>query len=217
LMLSVMVHVALVSTPSYCSSMVCAQSSDSLDSRFLICLRRPVGRLDTELLGVFGVQPLPATELHGCGANHAADRSSAEKAIQNIEANVPPGSTHGDEAASDVGPQRQARAATKGFEVPPHIEATPVVLQRLGSVGSRHGCFSNARRGCSHRGELHRGSNRTEVPIGVEGSPLAQMRRVGQRLPDFFWRVAQFSDENERPLLFIIVFLYPRQVGGTRC
>src|SRR5438552_10371124 len=34
--------------------------------------------------------------------------------------------------------------------------------------------------------------------IGVEGRPLAQMRWVGQRLPDFFRRVAQFSDENER-------------------
>ena len=46
------------------------------------------------------------------------------------------------------------------------------------------------------------------------------MRRVGQRLPDFFRRVAQFSDENERPLLFPVlspVLLYPRHVGRTRC
>jgi hypothetical protein len=33
-------------------------------------------------------QPLPAGELHGIGAGHAADGSSAEKAIQNIESNV---------------------------------------------------------------------------------------------------------------------------------
>ena len=33
-----------------------------------------------------------------------ADGSSAEKAIQNIETNVPPGSTHGDKAAADIGP-----------------------------------------------------------------------------------------------------------------
>ena len=72
-----------------------------LHSRFFSRLRRPVGCFNTELLGVLRVQPLPA-ELHGLGANDAADGSSAEKAIQNIETNVPPGSTHRDEAAIDV-------------------------------------------------------------------------------------------------------------------
>src|SRR6059058_3513820 len=41
------------------------------------------------------------------------------------------------------------------------------------------------------------------------------MRRVGQRLPDFFWRVTQFSDENERPLLSVLSHLRP--AGRTRC
>src|SRR2546422_3354102 len=144
-----------------------------LDSRFLSRLRRPVGRFNTELLGVLRVQPLPAAELYRFGANQASNRSSAEQAIQNIETNVPPGSTHGDEAAIDVVPQRQARAATKGFEFPPDILVTPVVLKHLGSVGSRHCRFGNLRLGRSHRGELHRGSNRTQTPIGVEGRPLA--------------------------------------------
>src|ERR1700736_989052 len=63
-----------------------------IDSRLLSRLRRAVGRFDTELLGVLGVEPLPAAKLHGLGANHAADGSSAEKVIQNIETNVPPGS-----------------------------------------------------------------------------------------------------------------------------
>src|SRR5881396_1398047 len=121
-----------------------------------------------KLLCVLGVQSLPAAELHGLASNDAADGSSAEKVIQNIEANVPPGSTHRDEAAIDGGPQRQARAAAKGFEFPSHIEATPVVLKHLGSVGSCHCCFGNMRRGCSHRGELHRGSNRTQAAIGAK-------------------------------------------------
>src|SRR5256885_2030839 len=99
------------------------------DSRLLSSLRRPVECFNTEQLGVLRVQPLPAAELHGLGANHAADRSSAEKMIQNIETNVPPGSTHCDEAVTDVGPQRQARASARGFEFPPVIEVTPVVLQ----------------------------------------------------------------------------------------
>src|SRR5439155_3984421 len=101
--------------------------------------------LNAELLCVLRVQSLPSAELHRLGTNDAADGGSAEQVIQNIEANVPPGSTHRDEAAIDIGPQRQARAATNGFELPPHIEATPVVLQHLGSVGSRHGCFGNVR------------------------------------------------------------------------
>src|SRR5579864_6431662 len=188
--------------------------------RLLIRLRRPVGGFDTELLGVLRVQPLPAAELYGLGADEAADGSSAEKAIQNVETNMPPGSAHGDEAVTDVGPQRQARAATEGFELPSHIEATPLVFKRVGSVGSRHCCFGNARRGRSHSSELHRGANLTQVPIGVKGSPLAQMCRVGQRLPDFFRRVAQFSDENERPLLFPVLspFLsHLRPAGRARC
>src|SRR6267143_814592 len=98
--------------------------------------RGPTGGLNAELLWVLGVQSLPAAELHRLGTNDAADGGSAEQVIQNIEANVPPGSTHRDEAAIDVGPQRQTRAATEGCEFPPHIEATPVVLKHFGSVGS---------------------------------------------------------------------------------
>src|SRR6266850_1313822 len=173
-----------------------------LDSRLLSRLRRPVGRFDSELLGVLGVQSLPAVELHGLGADDAADGSSAEKAIQNIEGDVPARGAPRDEAAIDVVPQRQARTATKGFEFPAGI----VVLKHLRSVGSRHSCFQ--RRGRSHPGELHR-SNRTQARIDVEGRPLAQMRRVGKRLPDFFRRVAQFSDENERPLLSVLSYLRP--------
>src|ERR1035438_6651448 len=38
--------------------------------------------------------------------------------------------------------------------IAPDIVVTPVVLKRLGSVGSCHSCFGNVRRGRSHRGEL---------------------------------------------------------------
>src|SRR5216683_3429099 len=187
---------------------------DPFDSRFLSRLGQPTGRLNAELPGVLGVQSLPAFELHGIGADDAADGSSAQKAIQNIESNVPPGGAPRNEAAIDAVPQRQARAATKGFEFPPDI----AVLKHCGSVGSRHSCFE--RRGRSDPGEIHRASNRTQAPIDYKGSPLAQLRRVGKRLPDFFRRVAQFSDENERPLVFTVlspVLLYPRPAGRTRC
>src|SRR6266576_400179 len=115
--------------------------------------------LKVELLCILRAQSLPVAELHRVGTNHAAQRGSAEQVVQHIEANMPPGSTHRDVAAIDVGPQRQARAATDGFELPPHIEATPVVLEQLGSVGSRHRCFGDVQRGCSDRGELQLGAN----------------------------------------------------------
>src|SRR5579863_7988365 len=115
-----------------------------LHSRLLSRLRRPVGRFDTELFGVLRVQSLPAGEVHGLRAGDAADGSSAEKVIQHVETDVPSGSAHGNKGATDVGPQCKARAATYGFEFPPHIEATPVVLKRLARVCPRHSGFGNA-------------------------------------------------------------------------
>ena len=69
------------------ASVVGALFCDPLDSRLLSRLRRPVGRFNTKLLGVLRVQPLPA-ELHRLTTNDAADGSSAEKPIQNIESFV---------------------------------------------------------------------------------------------------------------------------------
>src|SRR5215813_12008427 len=74
-------------------------------SQFLRCLR-PVGRFNTEQLCVFCIEPLPADELRGIGADHASNGGSFEEVIQNVDTNVPPGSTHRDEAAIDIGPQR---------------------------------------------------------------------------------------------------------------
>ena len=51
-------------------------------------LRRPVRGFHAELLGVLGVQALPARELRGIATSDAADGSSAEKTIQNIETKV---------------------------------------------------------------------------------------------------------------------------------
>src|SRR5713101_2475702 len=105
-----------------------------------------------KLLCVLRVQSLPAAELHRLGTNDAPNGLTGEKPFQHIEADVPPGSTHRDEAAIDVGPQRQTSAAAKDCEFPPHIEATPVVLEHCGSVGSRDRCFGNVRPGRSDRG-----------------------------------------------------------------
>src|SRR6266403_2327556 len=58
---------------------------------------RPTGGLNAELLCVLRVQPLPG-EFHRLATSDAADGSSAEKAIQNIERNVPARGAPRDEA-----------------------------------------------------------------------------------------------------------------------
>jgi len=56
----------------------------------------------TKLVGVLRVQPLPAAGLHRVATSGAADGSSAEKAIQNIETNLPARGTPRDEASIDL-------------------------------------------------------------------------------------------------------------------
>src|ERR1700760_3691674 len=99
-------------------------------------------------------------------------------------------------------PQRQARAVAKRFEFPPDI----TVFERLGSIGPRHRCFLRSAR--SYPGEIHTGPNLTQAPIRNERRPLAQMRRISERLPDGLRRVTQFSYENQRPF-GVIIFSYP--------
>src|SRR5215475_6310326 len=172
------------------------------------------GPLNAKLLGVLSVQSLPSAELHRVGADDASDGVAGEKPIQHVQADVPPGSAHCDEAAIDVGPQRQTRAAPKGFELPSHVETTPLVLEQLRSIRSSDSCFGNKQRGRSNRGELHRGSSLTQTRIGVKRSPLAKMRWVSQRLPDLFWGVAQLSNENELPRVAVSLYLRPARGTG---
>ena len=77
---------------------------------------RPTRSLNAKLLCVFCVQLLPA-ELLGLGAGDASNRLSREEPIEDIEADVPPGGAPSDEAAIDVVPQRQARAAAGWLEL----------------------------------------------------------------------------------------------------
>src|SRR5207248_11240173 len=107
-----------------------------LDSGFLSRRSRQVGRCNTELFRIFHVQPLPTTELHRLDAGNAADRSSAEKTMQDIETNVPSGSTHCVDAAIQAVLESQARDAAKGFELAPGIGVLPVGLEHSARAGS---------------------------------------------------------------------------------
>src|SRR5262245_58173739 len=115
-----------------------ARSESGTRSRALRFLSRQPGRCDAELLRILGVQSLEAADLHGIGPDDPSEGLTGEVAIQHVEADVPAGGAHRDESALDVGPQRQARAAAGGFELPAHVEAAPVVLERVGRVGPRH-------------------------------------------------------------------------------
>src|SRR5215472_969630 len=170
----------------------------------------PFRHVHPEQRCVLGVQSLKPGELHRVWAHPASNRLAAKKVIEHIEAYVPPGRAHCDEAAIDAGPQRQARAAPNRLEFPAHIVATPLILKRLGCVRPRHDGLGDMWPRCSDRGELHSVSNCTQALIGVKRSPLAQMHRVRQCPPDFFRRVAQLSDENECPVLsFFLAHLRP--------
>ena len=103
------------------------------DSRLLSRLRRPLGCFQTELLRVLRVQPLPAAEHLVLGAHHRPNRLTREEPLKDIEADVRGRGAPRDEAAINLALQRQARGATKGFEFPPNIAATPVVFKHLGA------------------------------------------------------------------------------------
>src|SRR5947207_15346936 len=110
----------------------------------LVWAREPLEALYPELLGVLGREALPGVELHRVCASDAADGSSAQKPIKNVEGNVPARGAPGDETAIDLMPQRQARAAGDGFELPAEI----AVLQQRGRLASRH--LRCQRRGRGH-------------------------------------------------------------------
>src|SRR5262249_56483788 len=88
------------------------------------------GGLNAKLLCVPGVQSLPATELHGLGADDASNRLTREEPLKDVEADVPARGAPRDEAALDVVPEPEARAADVRLELPPEVAATPAVLEQ---------------------------------------------------------------------------------------
>src|SRR4051794_13425244 len=83
-------------------------------------LRRPARGLDAELPGVFGDEALPA-EPHRLAADDASDRLAREEPLEDVEADVPARGAPRDEAAIDVVPEREARAAAERLELPPEV------------------------------------------------------------------------------------------------
>src|SRR5262245_52647966 len=86
---------------------------------------RPTWGLDAELLCVLGVQSLPAAELHRVAGNDASNRLAGEVPLEDVEADVPARGAPRDEAAIDVVPEREARAAAERLELPPEVVAAP--------------------------------------------------------------------------------------------
>src|SRR5262245_46696221 len=152
-----------------------------------------------ELLCVLGVQSLPAVELHGIRAGDASDGVTGEMVIQHVEADVPTRSAHRDVVTVDVVPQRQpGAAASRRLELPADVLSTPAEFEQPVRVCALHLSLGYMRG--AHRRELC-ATDRTEVPVGIERSPFAEMLGVGERLPDLCWRVAELADENQGPLL----------------
>src|SRR5207244_10415127 len=107
---------------------------------------RPVGRFNPELLGVLGVQSLPAVELHGFGADDASHRLTREEPLEDVEADVPARGAPRDVAAIDVVPKREAGAVIEGLKLPAEVVASPAVLEQPRSLGPLHGGLGDLRR-----------------------------------------------------------------------
>jgi hypothetical protein len=126
--------------------------------------------LSAKLLGVLSGQALPSPRPHGVCSGDASDSAHPPVADQALEADVPARGDPGNEAGRDAVPQRQARAAAKGFELSTDV----MKLKHLESLGSRYSCFGDLPR-CDPAEPYH-GAGRIEAAINLEGRPLVQMR-----------------------------------------
>src|SRR5262249_24022828 len=105
----------------------------------------PVWDLDTELLGVFGVQALP-TELHRLASDDAPDGFAREEPIEDVETDVPACRAHRHEPAVDFVPKGEARSAAQRLQLPSDVVATPAVLEQPRSLGPLHARLRDLRR-----------------------------------------------------------------------
>src|SRR5579862_2230422 len=169
----------------------------------------------SEVLRVFGVQPLPALPLHEVGPGGAADRLVREECGEHVEADVPARGAHRDEPLVDVVPEREARAVVAGgLELPAHVRAAPAVFEDPGCIGARDAGFRDVGAGRAEGREFHRGAGRAEIAVRVERRPLAKLLWFGERFPDLRGRVAQLTGDDEGPLVAVLLHFGAR--GGAR-
>src|SRR5207245_5862932 len=175
----------------------------------------PSGGLDAELLGVLGVQSLPAVELHGLGADDASNGPTSEKPLQHVEADVPARGAHRYEITVDVVPKREpSAAASQRLQLPADVLSPPAEFEHFGRVGPLHLGLGYVRRRRPRCRELC-GANGTEVPVRIERSPFAEMLGGRERLPNALRMVGGGAAENERTLLRSLTNLSARR-GTTR-
>src|SRR5262249_23194799 len=149
----------------------CGSSTQSLHtlSRLRSGLWRlwwPVSDLNTEMLGVFGVQALP-TELHRLASDDAPDGLAREQPIEDVETDVPARCAHRHEPAVDFVPKGEARAVAQRLQLPSDVVATPAVLEQPRSLGPLHARLRDLRWLHADRRELHR-PDVAEIAVGVE-------------------------------------------------
>jgi len=113
-----------------------------------------------------------------------------------------------DEAAIDIVPQRQARAARKGFEFPPGI----AVLQHLGA--SARVTRVSIGLGAPVQVSFTVPTVPT-LPSTVKGAHSRRCAGSVSACQTFSSDWRKFSDENERPLLSVLFHLRP--VSRARC
>ena len=129
--------------------------------------------------------------------------------IQNVEGDVPPAAPHE--------MKRRSMLCHNVRRVPPPESSSSHRISRCTPAPWEPPLASllfSKRRGRSHQVRFTVPAV-PRLPSTLKGAHSCRCGRVGERLPDFFRRVAQFSDENERPLLSVLSYLRP--AGRTRC
>jgi len=172
---------------------------------------RPVWGFQTELLRVLGMQSWPF-ELHRFAAHDPPDGLGRQESVEHIEADVPARRTHGYESTIDVVPESEPRTRSEWLELPSHLVVTPLILEQLRRVSP-----SDAR-----LRDLWRRIPTVESLTGPSSSgsgqrrtgPLAQLRGVRQRVPDFRRRMLEVPNDDKRPFLAILANFGARR--GTR-
>src|SRR5207248_2569979 len=101
----------------------------------------------------------------------------------------------------DVVPKREpSAAASQRLQFPANVVSTPAIFERPWRVGPLHLGLGYVRRA---HGREFCGASDTEVPVGIERSPFAEILGVRERLPHLGRRVGEVADQDERPLLTI--------------
>ncbi len=175
-------------------------------------LMRPSISLDGDSLAVFVFMPHQTVSQYSAlrrghsnfiasPATIRPSGSPAQQLIEHIDADVPARRTHRGCSADRCCAKSVRRVpAPSGSSCQRISCVAPQILEQLRRIGARHARLRH--HGCRRADRRQRDRpNRTAGSVRIERRPLAQLRRIRQRLPDLRTADGAAPHENERPLV----------------